>query len=155
MRDKLGPEATDALVICCSDRRIQEPVRHFLSGKLGLTNYDLLAMPGGVYVLSADVAPEQTEMALGMATFLVEAHLPPRIVLIAHQDCGRYLKAAESWETPPGFSLGERQRRDLLLAVALLREKLPGLPISAFFQSHDSADITEFSDVQAEEPDDS
>jgi hypothetical protein len=142
---KLGPEATDALVISCSDRRYRRPMEQFLYQHLGLGNYDLIAVPGGVYMLSfADALPKQLKVGMQMVKFMVKGHSPPRMVLVAHQNCGRYREGFGTWLRRPGFSLEEKQKHDLRSVASSLRETFPEMPVDAFFASNEVADTVVF-----------
>jgi len=149
---KLGPETTDALVICCSDRRYRRPTEHFVFKHLGLGNYDLIAVPGGVYMLSFPaILPKQLKLSMNMVKFLMQAHLPPRIVLIAHEQCGRYQEGFASWLRRPGFSLAEKQLHDLRVVAESLRAAFPGVPVGAFYAHQDTGETVAFSAVEPEE----
>lgn len=149
---KLGPETTDALVISCSDRRYRRPMEHFLFKHLGLGNYDHIAVPGGVYMLSFPaILPKQLKLSMNMVKLLVQNHLPPRIVLVAHEHCLRYQEGFASWIRRPGFSLAEKQRHDLRVVAESLREAFPGLQVTAFYAYQDAGDTVAFSAVEPEE----
>jgi hypothetical protein len=142
---KLGPEETDGLVITCADRRFRRPVEHFLYKHLGLGNYDMVAVPGGVYMLSfAEALPKQLKVGMQMIKFLARNHRPTRIVLIAHEGCSRYREGFASWLHRPGFSLAEKQKADLLSVAQSLREVLPDTEIEAYYASRDGEDAVRF-----------
>src|SRR3990170_3152023 len=133
---KLGSEATDGLVIMCVDRRFRRPAEQFLYKHLGLANYDLVAIPGGVYMLSfADALPRQLKVGMQMIKFVAKNHRPPRIVLIAHEGCSRYREGFVSWLRRPGFSLAEKQKADLLSVAENLRDMLPDTQIESYYAS--------------------
>jgi hypothetical protein len=145
---KLGAETTDALVICCSDRRYRRAMEHFLFKDLGLGNYDVIAVPGGVYMLSfAEVLPKQLKLGMQMVKFVVKSHLPPRIVLIAHKDCGRYREGFGSWLRRPGFSLDEKQKHDLQAVATDLRKTFAGVPVEGFYASPGDGESVVFTRV--------
>ncbi len=145
---KLGPEKTDAVVIACSDRRYRQPMDEFLSRGLGIANYDLIAVPGGAYILSfADVLPKQLKLGMQMVKLLMRNHLPPRIVLVAHQDCSRYREGFTTWLRRPGFSLEEKQRHDLISVSASLRDAFPDAAVQAFFAKSHAGDSVVFEPV--------
>jgi hypothetical protein len=145
---KLGAETTDALVISCSDRRYRRPMEHFLFKHLGLGNYDHIGVPGGVYMLSFPaILPKQLKLSMNMVKFLIQRHLPPRIVLVAHENCGRYREGFASWVRRPGFSLAEKQQHDLRVVAESLREAFPDLPVSAFYAYQDAGDTVAFAAV--------
>ena len=124
----LGPEATDALVITCSDRRFRRPVEAFLSTGLGLHNYDIIAVPGGVYALVSSDSDEDGP-GMTMMRFLVGHHTPKRAVLIAHEACARY---ATTYASEIG-SLEDRQVEDLRSAGARISEAFSTIEVSAYF----------------------
>jgi hypothetical protein len=145
---KIGAETTDALVICCSDRRYRRPMEHFLYKDLGLGNYDIIALPGGVYMLSfAEVLPKQLKLGMQMVKFVVKSHMPPRIVLVGHKDCGRYREGFGSWLKRPGFSLEEKQKHDMHAVAANLSETFSGVPVDAFYASPGDGESVVFARV--------
>ena len=145
---KLGPEKTDALVISCSDRRYRRPMEHFLFKELGLENYDLLAVPGGVYMLSfATVLPKQLKLGMQMVKFIVKNHLVPRIVLIAHKDCGRYREGFASWMRRPDFDIVDKQKHDLQETVEVLRDAFKDVRVDAYYAEEDIGDSVTFRPV--------
>ncbi len=130
----LGPEQTDALVLACSDRRYRAATQEFLEKHLGLNNYDVLAVPGGVYMLSfADALPKNLKVGMRMLKFVLKNHLPPRIILIAHQDCSRYREGFMTWLRKPGFSLEEQQKRDLNEVATELRSAFDWARVEPYF----------------------
>lgn len=145
---KLGDEKTDALVITCSDRRFRRPIEHFLYKGLGLGNYDLLAIPGSVYMLAfAEALPKQLKVGNQMVKFLVRGHLPPRIVLIAHQGCSRYAKNFASFLTRRDFNLEEKQRHDLRSVRQSLTEMFPDIPVDTYFAALETPTTVRFDPV--------
>ncbi|HXH21745.1 MAG TPA: carbonic anhydrase [Dehalococcoidia bacterium] len=145
---RLGPEKTDALVLMCSDRRYRAPSEDFLQAHLGLHNYDIVAVPGGAYILSfAEALPKNLKVGMRMLKFLMDNHLPPRIVLIAHQDCARYQQGFISWLRKPGFSLEQQQKRDLREVGAELRQAFEWAGIEAYFARQVEGDSVEFEAV--------
>jgi hypothetical protein len=86
-----------------------------------------------------------------MVKFIVERHAPPRIVLIAHENCGRYREGFSSWLRRPGFSLAEKQQHDLRSVAESLRETFPQIPVDAFYAYADSGDAVAFAAVEEEE----
>jgi hypothetical protein len=149
--EKLGSEKTDALVISCSDRRYRRPMEQFLDQHLGLANYDLIAVPGGVYMLSfADALPKQLKVGMQMVKFMVKGHTPAAIVLVAHEGCARYRDGFGAWLRRPGFSLVEKQKHDLRTVASSLREAFPGLPVHAYYAANDVGDSVLFGRVEEE-----
>lgn len=123
-------------------------MEHFLYKGLGLGNYDLIAVPGGAYMLSfADILPKQLKVGMQMVKFLVKQHVPPRIVLIAHRDCGRYREGFSSWLRRPGFSLEDKQRHDLEAVAADLAETFSGVPVDSYYAAPGDGDSVVFTHV--------
>jgi len=142
---RLGPEQTDGLVLMCLDRRYRAATEEFLTKHLGLTNYDIFAVPGGVYMLSfADALPKNLKVGTRMLKFVLKNHVPPRIVLIAHQDCSRYREGFMSWLRKPGFSLDEQQKRDLTEVGDELRQTFDWARVEAYFARQVDGDSVEF-----------
>jgi len=74
-----------ALVVCCSDGRLQVSVDEFLHNILAIEDYDRLYMPGGAGALST-IGYEYTRANQYRAElqFLLKAHSFGRIVLLFH-----------------------------------------------------------------------
>lgn len=78
-------------MIYCSAARYQQHFEEFLVEGLKLEDYSLVAVPGGVQVLTLlDYLPKFSWAAWRWMKFLVDADTPPRIVLIGHEDCRWY-----------------------------------------------------------------
>jgi hypothetical protein len=136
---------TDGLVIMCSDRRYRAPAEEFVREHLKLSNYDVMALPGGVYLLSfADSLPKNLKLGMRMLKFLVKNHLPPRIVLIGHANCSRYREGFASWLKRPDFSLELKQRHDLQAVARELREVFPGVQVESYFAHAGLDDAVDF-----------
>jgi hypothetical protein len=129
----------------CSDRRYRAASEEFVTQHLRIASYDLVAVPGGAYVISfADALPKQLKVGMRMLRFLVKNHEPRRIVLIAHQDCARYMEGFASFLRRPGFKLEDKQRHDLAAAAKDLTEAFPGLAIETYFARHAGGEAVEF-----------
>jgi hypothetical protein len=133
---KLNDGQSDALVVMCSDRRFQEAYREFLSQGLGLARWDAIVVPGGGYMFSfAEVLPKQLKVGTRMVRFIMQASHPARIILINHERCVRYYEAFRSQLNKVGFSLPDKQKRDLQSVAHDLREAFPDAIIDAFYAS--------------------
>jgi hypothetical protein len=131
---RVGPEKTDALVVMCSDRRYRAAAEEFLARGLGLTNYDVFGVPGGVYMLSfADALPKQLKVGMRLLKFVLENHTPPRVVLIAHEGCSRYREGFSSFLRRPGFTIEGKQRHDLNQVASELRETFSWIKVETFY----------------------
>jgi DNA-binding transcriptional ArsR family regulator len=71
-----------AVVLACSDHRYQEPLRDLVAAEGLIGRSELLLWPGGS---SALAGPEGTRIL--DAVELAAGSAPPRVILVAHQDC--------------------------------------------------------------------
>ena len=127
-------EPSDALVLMCSDRRFQDGYREFLTEHLGLKRWDAIIVPGGGYMLSfAEVLPKQLKLGMRMVKFIMQASQPTRIVLINHEGCKRYLEAFQGQLRKLGFSLPDKQRRDLTALARDMRDAFPHTTVEAYY----------------------
>lgn len=82
-RSEPDPGEREAIVLACTDFRYQEPLRQLLASQGLLARAEVFLWPGGSSALSGRNGPEIVdEMQV-----VLEGHLPPRVVLVAHQDC--------------------------------------------------------------------
>ena len=144
-RANAGPAASDALVLVCSDSNFQEPVREFLTEHLKLGQWDAISVPGGAYMLSfADVLPKQLKVGMRMLKGVMKDRGPSRIVLIGHEGCSRYLDAFETHLNRLGFSLADKQRRDLQSVSSDLRESFRSTSVEAYYAAAGPDGAVEF-----------
>ena len=136
---------SEALVLMCSDPRFQAAFHEFLSEHLGLQRWDPIVAPGGAYILSfAEVLPKQLKVGMRMLKFAMQASAPARIILINHEGCRRYLAAFQSHLRRFGFSLPDKQRRDLESVAADLRDAFPKTAVEAYFAARGPDGTVEF-----------
>jgi hypothetical protein len=81
----------------------------------------------------AEALPKQLKVGMRMLEFVIRQHVPPLVVLVAHQNCSRYREGFSTWLRRPGFSLDEKQRDDLRSVARELRETFPRVTVDAFF----------------------
>ncbi len=75
----------EALVIACSDGRLQQSVDEFVQDHLGITDYDRVYMPGGPGALATSGGDYlRSEQFRRESTFLVGAHNIQEVILIFH-----------------------------------------------------------------------
>ncbi|MEP7346059.1 MAG: hypothetical protein ABI877_12360, partial [Gemmatimonadaceae bacterium] len=75
----------NALVVACSDGRLQEATDAFLARELRITRYDRFYIPGGGGALASsgtDIARAQQMCA--ECRYLVELHAVKRVILLFH-----------------------------------------------------------------------
>lgn len=120
-----------ALVVHCSDPRYQVHFQDFLRNGLGLPHYTLLAVPGGVHMLTlTEYLPKFAWTGRKWVRFLGDLVEPQRIVLIGHDDC-RWYKSAAFFHLHGGRD--EAQHADLQKARAELREQFPEAMVESWF----------------------
>src|SRR5262245_43602421 len=106
-----------AAAIYCSDGRYGEQFDEFLHQGLGLPRYDRVAVPGGPGCLAGHFsAYKDEEVILEQMDFLIRAHELNRVVLIAHESCGFYLKRLSVRPE----EVASKQKEDLAKAAARL-----------------------------------
>lgn len=132
-----------AAAIYCADGRYGDQFDEFLHRELGLPCYDRVALPGGAGAFAGHIESMRSEDALiSEIEFLIVSHDLDRVVLIAHEGCGYYLKKLH---TPPGALLAA-QERDLSRAAGVLLRIRPTLAVSAHLASVRNNSVV-FSDV--------
>ncbi|MFO0827892.1 MAG: carbonic anhydrase [Phycisphaerales bacterium] len=123
-------ERIGAVAIYCSDGRYGEQFDEFLHRALGLPRYDRLAIPGGAAALAGHLESMREEDALReQLRFLIESHSLDRVVLVAHANCGFYLKKLHIASS----QLRARQEADLAAAAAAVRTIAPRVAVDAYF----------------------
>ena len=121
---------TQTLVIHCSAYDFRPYFQEFITDGLKLTEYDVLAIPGGIQVLTlAYFLPKLESTVKKMISFLVEKHDLKRIILVGHHDCGWYKDFRFG---PVHIDLAKRQLDDLKTVAKQLRE-VHGLAIEAYY----------------------
>jgi hypothetical protein len=132
-------ERIHAAAIYCSDGRFGEAFDDFLHNQLGLPHYDRLAVPGGAAPLAGHIAAYREEEALReQLRFLIDSHGLERIVLIAHRNCGFYLKKLHVSEE----GLRSRQEADLARAAEAIHALGPHVRIDAFLAAVEQGSVT-------------
>lgn len=130
-RSPLTNVEPEALVIHCSAARFQQHFEEFLVDGLKLEDYSLIAIPGGVQVLMmADYLPKFAWAGWRWAKFLVDADRPPRLVLIAHEDCRWY---KHLWSQG-----GPRIADDLKRARSRFQERFPKTRVELYYARLDA-----------------
>jgi hypothetical protein len=109
MHDPVSSDRDAAdLLHACSDHRYQEPLRDLIAAEGLLGRSELLLWPGGS---SALAGPEGTRLLDALE--LAAGSTPPRVILVAHQDCrvpGAAVRASsDAFRT--GRAVTERRRR--------------------------------------------
>jgi hypothetical protein len=125
--------ATEALVVHCSSARFQQPLHAFLVDGLRLKKYCLLAVPGGVQVLTLlDYLPKFSWAGWRWTKFLIDLEKPPRLILIGHEECAWY-RDLRFWTRTR--STREAIVADLRQVAKEAAERFPGTRIETYYAS--------------------
>lgn len=82
-------ERPHALVVACSDGRLQENLDDFLHRELGIANYDRLYAPGGGGALATGgYELLRADLLLRELRFLLEAHPVRDLIVVFHGPAG-------------------------------------------------------------------
>ena len=140
----LGTSQSHVVVIHCSDPRYQPHFQDFLHAGLGLTHYGLMAIPGGVELLS----PSETSNTLrnqggAWFDFMCKLMTAQRCILIGHADCRWYV---ESRIEPDESCLKEHQSRDLNAVRAEIHRRLPLVDVELYFAELEG-DVVSFTEL--------
>jgi hypothetical protein len=128
----------DTLVVHCSDYRFQRFFLDFVTNGLKLTEYDLVAVPGGVQMLTvAHYIPKVRSLMRKWLGFLVEHHALKRVVIIGHDDCGWYKDFRFG---PVHIDLKQRQIQDLKEVADTLHSEL-GVGVDIYFAHVDGSKV--------------
>lgn len=82
-------------VLCCIDFRFRKQLPEALFVTFGADEYDEIKLAGGAKNVSSPDKPGRREAALDDIRLAVEKHRAKKIILLTHQNCGKY--AAEGY----------------------------------------------------------
>lgn len=79
------PARPNALVVACSDGRLQEATDDFLGREFKITRYDRFYVPGGGGALASSGAdPVRAQQMCAECRYLVDLHAVRRVILLFH-----------------------------------------------------------------------
>jgi hypothetical protein len=123
--DRWEPKRPHALVVACSDGRLQQATDKFLERELGLSEFDRLYVPGGGGALAAsDRDVFRAQQLRNECKYLIQLHEVRHVILLFHGPapdgpaeavCADYRRKLP-WASPD--VLRQRQSRD---AVELMQ----------------------------------
>lgn len=121
------PARPNALVVACSDGRLQEATDAFLSREFQITRYDRFYVPGGGGALAATgTDPVRAQQMCAECKYLVELHAVRRVILLFHgpSAAGRIEAACADYRRKlPWASLTELREKQESDAVDLLARR--------------------------------
>lgn len=121
------PARPNALVVACSDGRLQEATDAFLAREFKITRYDRFYVPGGGGALAASGAdPVRAQQMCAECRYLVDLHAVRKVILLFHgpSAAGRIEAACADYRRKlPWASLPELRARQESDAVELLSRR--------------------------------
>lgn len=124
---KWTPTRPSALVVACSDGRLQHATDDFLVREFRLTQYDRFYVPGGGGALaSSGTDAERAQRMCAECRYLVELHQVRRVILLFHgpSASGRIEAACADYRRKlPWAPLAEIRARQEADAVELLERR--------------------------------
>lgn len=125
----IPPLVASTLVVHCSDHRFLPACEELVEKRLGISDYDLIAVPGGPQFLAAlDYLPKFAWAGNRWLKFLIEGHGLKRVVLIGHEDCGWYRHLHGTHAEPEA-----KQVADLRHAREQVERTLGGIAVESWF----------------------
>jgi len=131
----IGTNQSHVVVIHCSDPRYQPHFQDFLRNGLGLTHYGLIAIPGGVELLSpSETSDSLRSQGATWFDFMTKLMAAERCILIGHADCRWYVVNRIE---PDEGRLKEHQSRDLIAVREELYRRFPKIEVELYFAEID------------------
>ncbi|MBI4139139.1 hypothetical protein HY479_03245 [Candidatus Uhrbacteria bacterium] len=138
--------ACDLTVIACSDFRhsIDAALLTRLQTVFGPhVTYDLISVPGACHRLVRQ-SPVHREIMLADLDMLVDLHQPETIVIVQHEECGRYQDVLTSVDRI------QEQRilsDDIQVSEQILRQRFPNLTVLGFIARMDGQHLYDLDKV--------
>ena len=121
------PARPNALVIACSDGRLQEATDAFLAREFKITRYDRFYVPGGGGALSSSGTDAvRAQQMCGECKYLVDLHAVRRVIALFHgpSAAGRIEAACADYRRKlPWANLAELRTQQEADAVDLLKRR--------------------------------
>ncbi len=120
-------------IITCIDFRIQNDYHDWIKTHEMLSNSDIISVAGCSRDLAKPLKPEDKEFLVAEIRSSIELHKPENIVILDHQDCGKY---AVDQCIPEGMTKAadlESHRTWSKLARDVLHKEFPQENISTYY----------------------
>jgi hypothetical protein len=121
------PARPNALVVACSDGRLQEATDAFLAREFKITRYDRFYVPGGGGALASSGTDQaRAQQMCAECKYLVELHAVRRVILLFHgpSAAGRIEAACADYRRKlPWANLADLRARQETDAVDLLARR--------------------------------
>ncbi len=130
-----------ALIIHCTDFRLQDALRSFLEKQKLLGTVDVVALAGGVQEIAQSERPEGT-MTFRQVQSSSDLHQIKEVMLVNHTDCGAY-GGREAFSDRSAEM--ERHTDDLRTARAVVSRAFPELTVRLYIadikNAHGTPDV--------------
>lgn len=139
----LNRHEVKTVVVTCMDFRFHPLLKEALERDLGVDEYDLIAVAGGCGNLATiGESNGRKQIVLDDIELGVRAHHASRVVLLNHEQCGKYGQAGFSFSDTGAER--EFHRNELAKAKQAVLDILPGIEVvpGYFHSSGISAAIT-------------
>ena len=120
---------TDWLVVSCIDFRLQRLLLEALQTSFGVVDPDMIATSGGARALASDQTSPQQQVILFDLNLAVTHHGVKQIVLLNHQNCGRYGLEGDTFSDESAEVAFHRD--ELTRATAWVRKHFPNIQVTA------------------------
>jgi hypothetical protein len=112
-------------VISCFDARFDQAMRKFFK-RHGIALYDHVKYPGSAKPWSEPGPNPAGDFLLQAVRTSMRLHAPPRVLILAHNDCGAY----------PGVA-ADIVAADAVRSAVFLRQAEPSLSVESYFVDFD------------------
>lgn len=151
------PTRPSALVVACSDGRLQHATDDFLAREFKLTSYDRFYVPGGGGALaSSDADPDRGQRMRVECRYLIELHSVRRVILLFHgpSASGRIESACADYRRKlpwsPVAELRAQQERDAAELLLRRREWAADASVLVYRCEVDAAGALDFVNLDAD-----
>lgn len=86
----LGKHKVSTVVVACIDFRFRKQLQEAISEACGVSDYDLIKLAGGAKNISSPDKDARREIVFDDISLALQAHHAERIILLNHQNCGKY-----------------------------------------------------------------
>lgn len=96
----LGQHEVAAVVVACMDFRFREQLPHAIFLSFGVNKYDEIKLAGGAKNISSPDKDGRRETVFDDVRLAVEKHRAKKIILLTHQNCGKYAAQGYAFTDP-------------------------------------------------------
>lgn len=129
--DTLRQHHAEAVVLSCIDFRFTPFLRDIIERTLGISQFDLIQLAGGAKNLASPDSDARAAVVLEDLSLALRAHDTSIIVLVNHQQCGKYAEAGKRFN-----NLSEERAfhaEELTKAAYRIRREFPNIAIRGGF----------------------